>query len=141
MLIVQDGSAHTPREHSRQPQRRLAARTSRTRATAHPISSCLLAIGPLSGPSTRWFVDDHCESQGGLGDIIFDPLFLALPELEKARKKTAEHQGRLCSKEQIFAGESCDIAMCLSQLAAMNLEVICDVQEVASTITASAMTK
>jgi hypothetical protein len=85
-----------------------------------------------------------------------------LPDLEKARKKTAEHQGRLCSKEQIFAGrksapcctsgldallscenlaESCDLAMCLSKLAAMNLEVICDVQEVASTMTASAMTK
>jgi len=49
----------------------------------------------------------------------------------------------LCSKEQIFAGwaESFDLDMCLSKLAAMNLEVICDVQEVASTITASAMTK
>jgi hypothetical protein len=36
-----------------------------------------------------------------------------------------EHQGRLCSKEQIFAGwaESCDLAKCLSKLAAMNLEV------------------
>ena len=70
-------------------------------------------------------------------------MFLAFPELEKARKKTAEHQGRLCIKEQIFAGwtESCDLAMCLSKLPAMNLEVICDVQEVASTISASAMTK
>ncbi len=93
MLIVQDGS-DTPREHSRPPQRRLAARTSRTRATAHPrhgspapralpprctratahpLSSCLLAIvcskcGALSEPSTRWFVGDHCEGQG---DIIF----------------------------------------------------------------------
>jgi hypothetical protein len=49
----------------------------------------------------------------------------------------------LCSKEPFFAGwaESCDLDMCLSKLAAMNLEVICDVQEVASTITASAMTK
>jgi hypothetical protein len=49
----------------------------------------------------------------------------------------------LCRKEQIFTGwtESCDLAMCLSKLAAMNLEVICDVQEVARTITASAMTK
>jgi hypothetical protein len=49
----------------------------------------------------------------------------------------------LRSKEQIFAGwaKSCDLAMCLSKLAAMNLEVICDVQEVSSTITASAMTK
>jgi hypothetical protein len=92
-------------------------------------------------------VGDHCESQG---DIIFGTkinpvwaLFLAPPELEKARTKTAEHQGRLCSKEQIFAGwaESCDLAMCLSKLVAMNLEVICDVKEVASTITASAMTK
>jgi len=44
----------------------------------------------------------------------------------------------LRSKEQIFAGwaKSCDLAMCLSKLAAMNLEVICDVQEVASTMTA-----
>ena len=66
-----------------------------------------------------------------------------LPELEKARKKTAERQGRLCIKEQFFAGwaESCDLAMCLSKLEVMNLEGICDVQEVASTITASVMTK
>ena len=72
-----------------------------------------------------------------------DPRFLALPELEKARTKTAERQGRLCSQEQFFAGwaESCDLAMCVSKLAAMNLEGICDVQGVASTITASAMTK
>ena len=55
----------------------------------------------------------------------------------------AEYQGRLRSKEQIFAGwdESCDLAVCLAKLAAMNLEVICDVQEVARTIAASAMTK
>ena len=44
-----------------------------TRATAHPFSSCLFAIvcskcGALSGPSTRSFLGDHCESQG---DIIF----------------------------------------------------------------------
>ena len=72
-----------------------------------------------------------------------DPRFLALPELEKARTKTAERQGRLCSQEQFFAGwaESFDLAICLSKLAVMNLEVICDVQKVASTITASAMTK
>ncbi len=49
----------------------------------------------------------------------------------------------LVHQEQIFVGwtESCDLAMCLSKLAAMNLEVICDVQEVASTIAVSAMTK
>jgi hypothetical protein len=49
----------------------------------------------------------------------------------------------LRSKEQIFAGwdESCDLAVCLAKLAAMNLEVVCDVQEVARTIAASAMTK
>ena len=80
MLIVQDGSAHsaralsstptaTGRAHLAHPRHGSPAprltRTSRTRATAHPLSSCLLAIvcstcGALSGPSTRWFVGDHC---------------------------------------------------------------------------------
>lgn len=62
-----------------------------------------------------------------------DPLFLALLVLEKARNKTPEHQGRFCSKEQIFGAwaESCDVAMKLSTVPAMNLEVICDVQDVA----------
>jgi hypothetical protein len=141
MLIVQDGSAHsaralsstptaTGRAHLAHPRHGSPAprltRTSRTRATAHPLSSCLLAIvcstcGALSGPSTRWFVGDHCrrcrrrssccKSQGGLGTSSLaprssgsDPRFLALPELEKARTKTAEHQGRVCSQEQFFAG-------------------------------------
>ena len=62
-----------------------------------------------------------------------DPLFLALPVLEKARNKTPEHLGRFCSKDQIFGGwaESCDVAMKLSTVSGMNLEVICDVQDVA----------
>ena len=53
-----------------------------------------------------------------------DPLFLALPELERARIKTAEHHGRLCSKEQIVAGwaESCDLVMCLSKLEVMKVK-------------------
>ena len=55
-----------------------------------------------------------------------DPLFLALPVLEKARNKTPEHLGRFCSKDQIFGGwaESCDVAMKLSTVSGMNLEVI-----------------
>ena len=53
-----------------------------------------------------------------------DPLFLALPELERARIKTAEHHDRLCSKEQIVAGwaESCDLVMCLSKLETMKVK-------------------
>jgi hypothetical protein len=144
MLIVQDGSAHSARALSSTP-----TATGRAQHTivhlAHPrhgspalfmlVGDSVLEMRRAQRPEySCWFVGDRCESQG---DIIFgtkiDPLFLALPELEKARKKTAEHQGRFCSKEQIFAGwaESCDLAMSLSKLAAMNLEAICDVQEVA----------
>jgi ribonuclease H2 subunit B len=66
-----------------------------------------------------WFVGDRCESQG---DIMMatrmDPLFLALPALEKARKKTQEHMGRFCSGEQIFAewAETCDAAASLAKV-------------------------
>lgn len=80
-----------------------------------------------------WFVGDRCESEG---DVLFgtkmDPLFLALPALEKARNRTSDHAGRFQSKEQIFASwaETCDEAMRLASLSAMNLEVICDVQDV-----------
>lgn len=66
-----------------------------------------------------WFVGDRCESQGDITMATkMDPLFLALPVLEKARNKTQEHQGRFCSKEQIFSewAETCGAAMVLAKV-------------------------
>jgi hypothetical protein len=148
-------------QHSRPPQRRLAARTSRTRATAHALSSCLLAIGAVSGPSTRWFVGD--QDAGHVEVRVSNDTPALIRSLRKSRRFRRHHLPTRCSlrfpswkrrakrqqsikaacaaRSRFLQAESCDLAMCLSKLAAMNLEVICDVQEVASTITASAMTK
>ena len=145
MLVVQDGAAApaspvaspTPKANGRQQHALLHLPHPR-----HGESALFMFAGDALLEMRRarrseyacWFVDDRCESQG---DILFatrmDPLFLALPALEKARNKTPEHQGRFCSREQIVAdwAETCDAAMALSKLSAMNFEVVCDVQEVA----------
>jgi hypothetical protein len=144
MLVVQDGAlapapaaSPTPKANGRQQHALLHLPHPR-----HGESALFMLAGGALLEMRRarrseyacWFVDDRCESQG---DMLFatrmDPLFLALPALEKARNKTPEHPGRFCSREQIFAGwaEACDAAISLSKLEAMSLEVVCDVQEVA----------
>mmetsp|Transcript_11828 Transcript_11828/g.28241 ORF Transcript_11828/g.28241 Transcript_11828/m.28241 type:complete len:338 (+) Transcript_11828:3-1016(+) len=80
-----------------------------------------------------WFVGDYCQKDG---DVVFatkiDPLFLALPILDKARNKTSEHAGRFCDKEQIFSSWPEHSADCMTLAASngMDLHVICDVKEV-----------
>ncbi|EKX53245.1 hypothetical protein GUITHDRAFT_100952 [Guillardia theta CCMP2712] len=78
-----------------------------------------------------WFVGDSCIAEGDffLATRV-DPLFLALPFLEKARNKTAEHAGRFCSKEQIFIDNPDDeSASILNSVTKQDdLSVLCDVQ-------------
>jgi hypothetical protein len=80
-----------------------------------------------------WFVGNYCQADSAVAMATpVDPLFLAIAALEASRNRTAEHAGRFCSKEQIFAswtGE-CPEAMRLAGLPAMDLAVVCDVQMV-----------
>ena len=129
MIIVQDGapqsapaSSPTPKGNSRQKHDILNLPHPR-----HGENALFMLAGDNLLEMRRarrsdyacWFVDERCECQG---DILFgtrmDPLFLALPALNKARNKTPEHEGRFCSKEQIFAdwAETCDSAMTLAKV-------------------------
>ena len=126
MLIVQDGAARSVVQSSPTPKTEqhallhLPHPRHGERALFMIDGDHILEMRRARRPEYAcWFVGDRCESQG---DILFgtrmDPLFLALPALDKARNKTSEHQGRFQSKDQIFGAwaETCDAAFVLAKV-------------------------
>ena len=112
MLILQDGSAHSVRALSSTP-----TATGRDQHPGHGSPALFVLLGDsvlemrraepeyslVRGRSLRKSRRHH------LWHLNPKPLFLALPfqleaQLEKTRKKPAEHHGRFCSKVLIFAG-------------------------------------
>mmetsp|Transcript_27356 Transcript_27356/g.69005 ORF Transcript_27356/g.69005 Transcript_27356/m.69005 type:complete len:328 (+) Transcript_27356:50-1033(+) len=81
-----------------------------------------------------WFVGDYVQKNGSL--ILatpIDSLFLALPALEAARNKTAEHAGRFVPKEQIFVTDEGDEGLNAAlNRCGMDLSIVCDKQDVGS---------
>ena len=141
MLIVQDGSAHSARALSSTPTATGCAHLAHPRHGS-PAFFMLVGDRPAQRPEyslvrgrsmreSRRFRRHHLPTRCSL----------CFPIWKRRAKRQQSIKAACAARSRFPQAESCVLAMCLSKLAAMNLEVICDVQEVASTMTASAMTK
>ena len=142
MLIVQDGSAHSARALSSTPTATGRAHLAHPR---HGSPAFFMLVGDRTDQRPEYsLVRGRSLRKSGLFRRHHLPTRCSLrfPSWKRRAKRQQSIKAACAARSRFSqAAESCDLAMCLSKLAAMNLEVICDVQEVARTIAASAMTK